>query len=497
MEDTMKHDGELDPRRWKALAVLCTAFFMVILDVAVVNVALPPIQADLGFSAANLQWVVSAYALTFGGLLLLGGRSADLLGRRRMLVIGLLLFVGASLLAGLAWSEASMIAARALQGVGAAVMTPAALSIIMTTFREGTERNKALGVWGAVGASGATFGLIVGGVLADTIGWEWIFLLNVPVGLLTVALVFAIVPESREATHVKSFDAGGAVSVTAGLALLVYTIVDANNAGWGSARTIGLFVVSALLLVAFLVIELRSTHPLVPFRIFRLGAVAGSNAASFMLGAAMFGAFFVITLYLQQVLGLSPLEAGLAWLATSLTALFSAVGSQALVTKVGIKRPLTVGLVLAAIGIFLLSRMSAESSYFPDLALPMLVFGIGMGAAFVSTSIGALEGVKDQDAGLASGLVNTTQQIGGALGVAVLTAVALSRTGDVLAAEPGISEAVAVTEGFRSALVVASGFALIGALLSLVLIRGNGSEEPVGLHGLESALEPATEEGTA
>lgn len=496
MEVTIKPEEELDPRRWKALAVLCTAFFMVILDVAVVNVALPPIQADLGFSAANLQWVVSAYALTFGGLLLLGGRSADLLGRRRMLVIGLLLFVAASLLAGLAWSEASMIAARALQGVGAAVMTPAALSIIMTSFREGTERNKALGVWGAVGASGATFGLIVGGVLADTIGWEWIFLLNVPIGLLTVAFIFMFVPESHASAEVKNFDAAGAVSVTAGLALLVYTIVDANNAGWGSARTIGLLIVSGLLLLAFVVIELRSSHPLVPFRIFRLGAVAGSNAASFMLGAAMFGAFFVITLFLQQVLGMTPLEAGFAWLATSLTALGSAVGSQALVTSVGIKRPLTIGLVLVAIGIFLLSRISADSSYFPDLALPMIAFGLGMGAAFVSTSIGALEGVQERDAGLASGLVNTTQQIGGALGVAVLTAVAISRTGELLAAEPGTPQAVAVTEGFRSALVVASGFALLGALLSLVLIRGRGSEEPVGLDGLEPALEPATEEGT-
>ncbi len=497
MEESIISAEPGDSRRWKALAVLCTAFFMVILDVAVVNVALPPIQSDLGFSAANLQWVVSAYALTFGGLLLLGGRAADLLGRRRMLVVGLLLFAGASLLAGLAWSEASMIAARALQGVGAAVMTPAALSIIMTTFREGTERNKALGVWGAVGASGATFGLIVGGVIADTIGWEWIFLLNVPIGLLTIALSFRYVTESRITTQERRFDSGGAISVTAGLALLVYAIVEANDAGWGSARTIGLLVASGVLLVSFVLIELRSTSPLVPFRIFRLRALAGSNAAGMMLGAAMFGAFFIITLYLQQVLGFSPLEAGFAWLATSLTALVSAIGSQALVTRVGTKRPLAVGLVVVATGIFLLSRISAGGSYFPDLALPMIVFGLGMGAAFVSISIGALEGVQESDAGLASGLVNTTQQIGGALGVAVLTAVALSRTGDVLTATPGTPQEVAVTEGFRSALIVASGFALLGALLALVLIRGRTAEAPVGAHGREAALEPAFEDGTA
>ena len=264
MEDAIKHEERNDSRRWKALAVLCTAFFMVILDVAVVNVALPPIQNDLGFAPANLQWVVSAYALTFGGLLLLGGRAADLLGRRRMLVIGLLLFAGASLLAGIAWSEASMIAARAIQGVGAAVMVPAALSLIMTTFREGRERNKALGVWGAVGASGATFGLIVGGVIADTIGWEWIFLLNVPTALVTVALAFVFVDESRVPTRAKRFDVAGAVSVTAGLALLVYAIVNANGTGWGSAETVGLLAVSAMLLGSFVLIELRSSSPLCP-----------------------------------------------------------------------------------------------------------------------------------------------------------------------------------------------------------------------------------------
>ena len=484
-----------DSRRWLGLGLLCVAFFMVVLDVAVVNVALPSIQADLGFSAANLQWVVSAYALTFGGLLLLGGRAADLLGRRRMLIIGLLLFTGASLLGGLAWSESSMIAARALQGVGAAVMTPAALSIIMTTFTEGAERNKALGVWGAVGASGATFGLIVGGVLADSVGWEWIFLLNVPIGLATAVLIRVLVPESRISTEARRFDLAGGASVTAGLALLVYAIVEANDAGWGSAQTIGLLAVSAALLALFVLVETRSRSPLMPFRIFRLRSLTGANAAGLMLGGAMFGTFFVITLYLQQVLGFSPLEAGVAWLATSLTALGSAIGSQALVTKLGTKGPLVAGLVVAAVGIGLLSRVTAGGDYFPEVALPMIVLGLGMGSAFVSISIGALEGVQERDAGLASGLVNTVQQIGGALGVAVLSTVALSRTSDVLSSTPGTAQPVAVTEGFQAALLVAAGFALLGAVLAFALIRGDRGMAPAPVGA--SALEPALEDGAA
>ncbi len=482
---------QTDSRRWLGLGLLCVAFFMVVLDVAVVNVALPSIQADLGFSDANLQWVVSAYALTFGGLLLLGGRAADLLGRRRLLIIGLLLFTGASLLGGLAWSESSMIIARALQGIGAAVMTPAALSIIMTTFTEGAERNKALGVWGAVGASGATFGLIVGGVLADTVGWEWIFLLNVPIGLVTASLVRLIVPESRISAEARHFDLAGGASVTAGLALLVYAIVEANDAGWGSVQTIGLLALSAALLALFARIETRSRAPLMPFRIFRLRSLTGANAGGLMLGGAMFGTFFVITLYLQQVLGFSPLEAGIAWLATSLTALGAAIGSQALVTRIGTKYPLVTGLVVAAVGIGLLSRVTAGGEYFPGIALPMIVLGLGMGTAFVSISIGALEGIQEQDAGLASGLVNTVQQIGGALGVAVLSTVALSRTNDVLASDPGATPSVAVTEGFQSALLVGAGFALVGALLAMALIKGDRgmAEAPVGVSGLEPALD--------
>ncbi len=474
-------------RRWLGLALLCTAFFMVILDAAVVNVALPSIQADLGFSAKDLQWVVSAYALTFGGLLLLGGRAADLLGRRRMFVVGVVVFSAASLLGGLAWSDTAMIVARALQGVGAAIMTPAALSILTTTFEEGAERNKALGVWGAVGASGGTFGLIVGGVLADTIGWEWIFLLNVPIGLAVLALTPFLVGESRRSTGLRHFDLAGALSVTAAIALVVYATVDANEAGWGSAQTVGLFVASAVLLAAFVLVERRSAAPLMPFRIFRLRSLAGSNAAGFAFGGAIFGMFFVITLYLQQVLGFSPLEAGLAWLATSLTVLVAAILTQGLVTKIGMRVPLVVGSAVTALGIFLLSRVSAEESYLSGLLPAMVVAGVGMGMAFVSMSIGALEGVAEHDAGLASGLINTSQQIGAALGVAILSSVAIARTEDVLLGAPDTVRAVAVTEGFQSALVVGAVFALAGGVLAAALIRRQpGMEEELAPSGVAS-----------
>ena len=295
-------------RKWLGLAALCAAFFMVILDVAIVNVALPTIQEDLGFSQKNLQWVVSAYALTFGGLLLLGGRAADLLGRRRLFIAGLAIFAAASLLAGVAWSDTILIAARAFQGVGAAVMTPAALSILMTTFREGAERNTALGVWGAVGASGGTVGVLLGGILTDTIGWEWIFFLNIPVALGVIAVAPALLSESRADVGHRRFDLAGALSVTAGIALLVYALVEADSAGWASAQTLGLIGASAALLALFAVVELRSRAPIMPFSIFRLRAVTGSNVASLALGGAVFGMIFILTLYMQQVLAYSPIE---------------------------------------------------------------------------------------------------------------------------------------------------------------------------------------------
>ena len=460
-----------DKRRWLGLALLCSAFFMVILDVAIVNVALPSIKADLEFSQHSLQWVVSAYALTFGGLLLLGGRAADVLGRRRVFVSGVAVFALASLLGGLAPSGALLIAARALQGIGAASMTPAALSILMTTFPEGAQRNKALGAWGAVGASGGTIGLLVGGVLADTVGWEWIFFLNVPVGAVVIALSPVLLDESRALGVARRFDLAGAATVTAALSLLVYALVDASAAGWTSLQTVGLAATSALLLAAFGVIELRSGAPLVPFRIFRLPALLGSNVAGVFFGAAVYGTFFIITLYLQQVLGYSPLKAGLAWLALSVTALLTSLGGAKLVTTVGPRRPLVAGLAVTAAGIWLLARIPADASYVRDLLPALVVSGIGIGLAFVTMSIGALEGVEERDSGLASGLVNATQQIGGALGVAVLSTIAVSRSQDVLASHPTLAPAAALTQGFADALLAAAAFAFAGALLAAVLIR--------------------------
>jgi EmrB/QacA subfamily drug resistance transporter len=475
-------------RKWLGLAALCSAFFMVILDVAIVNVALPTIQEDLGFSQKNLQWVVSAYALTFGGLLLLGGRAADLLGRRRMFIAGLAIFSAASLIAGLAPSDTVLIAARALQGVGAAVMTPAALSILMTTFREGAERNTALGIWGAVGASGGTVGVLLGGILTDTIGWEWIFFLNVPVGLAVIAVAPGLLRESRADMGHRRFDLAGALSVTAGIALLVYALVEAESAGWASAQTLGLIAGSAALLALFAAIELRSAAPILPFSIFRVRAVTGSNAASLALGGAVFGMIFILTLYMQQVLAYSPLETGLAWLAMSLTALASSIVASMLVTRIGTRVPLAVGLVVAGAGLALLAQIPADGDYAVNLLPGLLVTGLGLGTGFVALSIGALEGVADRDAGLASGLVNTTQQVGGALGVAVLSTLAISRSDDLIAG--GTAAPVALTEGFQIALYAAAGFAVAGALAVLALVRGRTRPEPVAQPEAAPAAEP-------
>ncbi len=478
METTVKvqPNATRGSRRWLGLALLCAAFFMVILDVAIVNVALPSIQLDLDFSQKDLQWVVSAYALTYGGLLLLGGRAADLVGRRRTFVCGVAVFTLASVLGGLAWSDASLVLARALQGVGAAAMTPAALSILMTTFAEGRERNTALGVWGAVGASGATIGLLTGGVLADTVGWEWIFFLNAPVGAVVIALAPVLLAESRAAGATRGFDLAGALSVTAGISALVWALVDADDAGWLSARTLGLFGASALLLAVFVLAELRSRSPLLPFRLFRLPAMLGANVGGLLLGSAAYGTFFVVTLYLQQVLGYSPLEAGLAWLALSIAAFATSVAGSQIVTRVGPRGPLTVGLAVLAVGAWLLSRAPADGSYLSDLLPAMVVTGLGLGTAFVSTSIGALAGVEERDAGLASGLINTSQQVGGALGVAVLSTVAISRTGDVLASDPGATPAAALTAGFEVALLTAAGFAAMGAVAAFALVRRRSTE---------------------
>jgi EmrB/QacA subfamily drug resistance transporter len=489
---TSAHDaGPTARRKWLGLAALCAAFFMVILDVAIVNVALPTIQVDLDFSQKNLQWVVSAYALTFGGLLLLGGRIADLIGRRRVFITGVALFSSASLIAGLASTEATLIGARAFQGIGAALMTPAALSILMTTFAEGSERNKALGIWGAVGASGGTVGVLLGGVFTDTIGWEWIFLLNVPVGLAVIASAPFLLRESRAESAHRRFDLAGGVSITASLALLVYALVEASSEGWTSATTIGRLVGSAVLMAIFVVIELRSRAPIMPFSIFRIRAVTGSNVAGFALGGAMFGMFFILTLYMQQVVQYSPLQTGLAYLATSLAAFVASVGGSMLVTRIGPRTPMVAGLLLFALGLSLLAQIPVDGSYVSDLLPGFVITGLGLGLAFVAFSIGALEGVSERDAGLASGLSNTTQQIGGALGVAIMSTLAITRTEDLAAG--GTPQPEALTEGFQIALYSGVGLAVAGALAVMALVRSSRSAEaPVETVVAEPASEGST-----
>jgi EmrB/QacA subfamily drug resistance transporter len=477
-------------RKWFALALLCTVQFMVVLDIAVVNVALPSIQTDLGFSQENLQWVISAYALLFGGFLLLGGRAADLLGRRRVFLVGIVLFTAASLFSGLAWSEGSLIVARGLQGFGAAIISPAALSILTTTFAEGPERNTALGAWGAVGAFGAVAGVLLGGVLTDVLTWRWIFYINAPVGAVAFLLVPVLLRESRDATA-RSFDLPGAALVTSGLVVLVYAITQANGYGWGSAETIGLFAAAVALLAGFVVREARTSDPLMPLSIFRLRTLVGANVAGLILGTVLFSMFLMLTLYMQQVLGYSPLKTGVSYLAVAGTAIvWSAVAAQ-LVTRIGVKRVLVIGMVFLTAGLAYFTQVSVGGSYAGDLLPGFLVIAVGMGFSFVPISIAALAGVKPSEAGLASGLINTSQQVGGALGIAALSAIATSTTTDQFAS--GAGQAVALTEGFQSAFVAGAAVAVVGVLVALFVVRGSdiATEPAVIAPDMEVALEAA------
>src|SRR4029077_6406981 len=389
-------------RRWLVLSVLVLAQFMVVLDVAIVNVALPTIKNDLHFSENGLQWVITAYAILFGGALLLGGRMADLLGRRRVFMAGLVVFTVFSLLDGLAWSSASLIAFRGLQGLGAALLAPAALSILTTTFSEGRDRNVALGIWGAASGSGGAAGVLLGGALTSALSWSWIFFINVPVGVLVLAISPMLLKESRADLDHRHFDAAGAASITGGLMLLVYPFPRASQHGWATTQTIGLLTASALLLVGFVVIEMRSPAPLLPLRIFRLRTLTASNITALLMGAAVFSQFFLLTLYMQQVLHYSALKTGVAYVALTLTIIgFSAV-SQALVTRVGIRLVLPVGMALSAAGLVLYAQLPVHGSYFSNLFPAFLLSGIGLAFAFVPISIGGLTGVKPEDAGVAS-----------------------------------------------------------------------------------------------
>src|SRR5438128_9927814 len=470
-------------RRWIALALLCVAQFVVVLDASIVNVALPTIGRALHFSESSLPWVVNAYVLTFGGFLLLGGRVADLIGRRRVFMAGVVLFAMASLLGGLATNSGQLIAARAAQGVGAALLSPAALSIVTTTFRDGAERNRALGVWGAVAGSGGAAGVLLGGALTQGPGWEWVFWVNVPIGLIAAAIAPSLIAESRSESETRHFDFAGAVSVTGGLSLLVYALVDANGAGWGSAQTILLLGLSAALLGAFAVIERRSRAPLVPFSIFGLRTVTGANVVGLLTGASLFSMFFFISLYMQQVLGYSAIHAGLSYLPLALAIIISAGIASQLVTRVGFKPILAAGMALIAGGLIWFSQVSVHGSYLTDILGPSLFAGVGLGFAFVPVTIAAVSGVPDREQGLASGMINTAQQVGGALGLAVLSAISTGVIGSS-------HDPATLTKGFQSAFIAGAGIALLGLLATITLVRTRDSAAHVAM-ARATAAQPA------
>jgi EmrB/QacA subfamily drug resistance transporter len=455
--------------RWRAFAVLAVAYFMTIVDLTIVNVALPTIGRKLHFSEANLQWVVTGYGVAFGGFLLLGGRAADLLGRRRVLMVGLVVFTLASLACGLATTESFLIAMRGAQGLGAAIVLPAALSIVMNMFTEGAERNKALGIWGGIGASGATIGLISGGLLTTYLGWEYIFYLNVPVGALALLLTPRVVPESRLDTMRRRFDLMGGIAVTGGLLLLVYALSRAPQHGWAAHSTIALLAGAGALIAAFLAIEAHVEAPLVPLRIFRVQTVAGANAVGLMLGGSFFGFIFVGTLYMQQVLGYSALKTGLAWLAASLTSMAFAGLSQALVTRISARLVMAIGMGLIGGGILWATQAPVHGHFWTDLAGPFFVAGAGTAFAFIPVSIAGLAGVHEREAGLASGLLNTSQQIGGAIGVAVASTVVATHVRAL--AHAGATAPTALTGGFQWALWVCGAIGLAGVPATFLLIR--------------------------
>src|SRR3954454_19376480 len=453
--------------RWAAVVLACVAQFMVILDVSVVNVALSAIKHALGFSGTGLQWVVNAYVLVFAGFLLLGGRMADLLGRRRVFVSGLLLFSLASLVGGFASSQGMLIAARAAQGRGGAIVSPASLAIITTAFTDGHDRNKALGAWGAMGGAGGAAGVLLGGVLTDLLSWQWILFINVPIGLAAAFLTPRYVEEGRSSAGTRSFDLAGAFSVTLGLVAIVFAIVRTEVNGWGSAQTLVVLGAGLALIAVFLVIEGRfAKRPLMPLRIFRSRPLSGANAVVLFLGAAMFGMWFFVSLYLQQVLGYSPIEAGLAFLPMTLMIIAGSTVASRLTSRRGAKPLLVTGMTLQAIGLLLFTGVSPHGSYVADVLAPSLFVAIGLGLAFVPVTIAAVAGVRRAESGLASGLVNTSRQMGGALGLAILATVATART-DAL----GGHGAVALTAGYQRAFAIAAGFALAGAIVALLVLR--------------------------
>jgi EmrB/QacA subfamily drug resistance transporter len=470
-------------RRWSALALIVTAQFMVILDVAIVNVALPSIKSDLDFSQANLQWVISAYAIMFGGVLLLGGRLADVLGRRLLFLTGLALFAASSLLCGLAWSEASLIGFRALQGLGGALLAPAALSLLMTTFAEGRERNLALGIYGAASGSGAAVGVLLGGVLTSYLSWSWVFFINVPVGLAAIALTPLLLSEERAPRATRHFDIRGAAAVTSGLMLLVYATTRATSDGWGAPPTLALFAAAVALVLAFVAIELRSPSPLLPMRIFRSRTLTAANVAMAIVGGVAFSEFFLLTLYLQEVLHYSAMQSGVAFSGFALSVVVISNVAQAVVGRFGVRPTLTAGLLASALSVAWLTRLPLDGHYFWDLFPAFVLGGAGMGLSFVPVTIASLTGVERADAGVASGLINTSRQIGGAVALAAVSAVAATSSGNFAAAHPGVSASsgAALDHGFQTALYALTALLVVGVLIAITLVRSAPAPETSAL----------------
>jgi EmrB/QacA subfamily drug resistance transporter len=457
------------------LVLVCFAQFMVVLDATVVNVALPSIQADLGFEPSNLAWVINSYTLLFGGFLLLGGRAADLFGRRRLFVVGVSIFTLASLLDGLAQSPGQLIAFRALQGLGGALVSPAALSIVTTTFPEGPERTRALGVWGAIAGGGSAVGLILGGVLVEALSWPWVFIVNVPVGIVVAVLAYRVIPESRADNVPGGFDLLGAATVTGGLVALVYAVVEAGEQGWGSGSTLGFGAVALVLLSAFVLVERRHSEPLVRLGILRVRSLLASNLVMLLAIAGMFALFYFATIYMQEVLGYSPLESGLAFLPFTVGIVGGSVAAQSLIRRLGIRGTIIGGLLLAAIGLVLMARITVAGNYATELLPAMVLLAAGMGLVFVPVTVMATGGIDEADQGLASGLINTSQQFGGALGLAILSTLAASRTEDRLAeAGSAASRAQgleALVSGYHLAFLVGAGLMIAAAVLTAVLVR--------------------------
>jgi EmrB/QacA subfamily drug resistance transporter len=469
----MSADTSPATNRWLILVIACLAQFMVVLDATIVNVALPSIQRGLHFSSASLPWVINAYTLIFGGFLMLGGRAADLIGRKRLFAAGIALFSLASLLNGVAQSPAMLIVGRGLQGLGGALLSPAALSILTTTFTRTDERTKALGVWSAIAAGGGAVGLLLGGVLTDLASWPWIFIVNVPVGVAALVATLRFVPESRADMPYRTFDLAGAGTVTGGLIVLVYAIVKSQAYGWGSPKTIGLMAAGIALLAAFVAIERRSKAPLVRLSVFRVRTLAVADVVLLLVASGMFGMFFFASLYVQDILGYSPLRAGLAFLPVTAGIVIGAGVAQQLIRRIGVRNVALVGLTIATAGMVVLTQLPVHGTYLGNLLVGLLPMSIGMGLTFVPITLLGTGAVSDDDAGLASGLFNTAQQVGGSLGLAILSTLAASQTSSLLHG-PGASVAstlAARVSGYQVAFTAAAAMLGAGALILAIALR--------------------------